>query len=74
MASKYIKLELSICSKNCPDFLVKMNYLSAPGIFPPGSTTKIGTFFKTVCEDEDAAMRHAATAAGSAHKKKRPTL
>ena len=32
---------LSICSKNCPDFLVKMNYLSAPGIFPPGSTTKI---------------------------------
>ena len=35
---------LSICSKNCPDFLVKMNYLSAPGIFPPGSTTKIGNY------------------------------
>ena len=36
---------LSICcKKNCPDFLLSMNYLSAPGIFPPGSTTKIGNY------------------------------
>lgn len=44
MASRHTKPDCPSALKNCPDFLVKMNYLSAPGIFPPGSTTKIGNY------------------------------